>query len=130
MATIRHHIEIDRSPEEVWNLVGDSTAWTRWFPGLEKVVVDDDGKGRTITLGGFDVPEEIVTNDDGLRRFQYRMRPGGLPVQHHLGTIDVLPVGDRSLVVYSTDIEPEEMGAMIGDGTKAGLEALKAHVEG
>lgn len=130
MATIRHHIQIDRSPDEVWRLIGDSTAWPTWFPGLDKMVVDDDGRGRTITLGGFDIPEEIVTNDDSLRRFQYRIREGGIPVQYHLGTIDVLPVDDRSLVVYSTEIEPDEMGAMIGDGTKAGLEALKARVEG
>lgn len=130
MATIRHHIQIDRSPDEVWKVVADSSTWPTWFPGMDKVVVDDDGTGRTVTLAGFDVPEAIVTNDDALRRFQYRIRPGGLPVQHHLGTVDVLPVGDGSLVVYSTEIEPDEMGAMIDGGTKAGVEALKAHLEG
>jgi hypothetical protein len=130
MATIRHHIQIDRSPDEVWKAVTDSNAWPSWFPGLDAVTVEADGSGRTINLGGMDVPEDIVTNDDGLRRFQYRIRPGLLPLEYHLGTLDVLPSGEGSIVVYSTEILPDDGAALIGPATEAAVAGLKAHLEG
>ncbi len=56
--------------------------------------------------------EEIVTSDDDLRRFQYRvieMQFGGQPMPppvNVLATVDVIEDRDGSLVIYSTDIEP------------------------
>ncbi len=78
---------------------------------------------------GLSIREEIVTNDDALRRFQYRIIEGPMPVDFHLGTVDVLddPVG--ALVIYSTEIEPGDGAAMMSEGFAAALQQLKEQLE-
>jgi len=64
-----------------------------------------------------------------LRRFQYKIT-GGLPVDHHLGTVDLLEDGPNSLVVYSTEITPDELADVVGPSIEGGVQGLKAHLEG
>lgn len=129
MATIRHHIHIDRSPDDVWKLVSDAGSIADWFPAIESSSAD--GRQRRISMGpGIDVVEEIVTADDELRRFQYRITEGPMPLDHHLATIDVLPEREGSLVVYSTDIAPDDAKAILDPVIEGGLAGLKAHLEG
>jgi carbon monoxide dehydrogenase subunit G len=127
MGTVRRELRIDRSPDEVWAVVGDPTTIHEWFPGIDASTVEGDV--RTITLGsGLPLPERIVTVDPLLRRFQYRIE-GGI-FRNHQGTIDVLDLGDgTSLVVYSTDAEPDVMALVIGGATGAALHELKRQLE-
>ena len=69
------------------------------------------------------MPEQLLTVDPVLRRFQYRITS---PLfSEHLGTIDVLDVGDGScLVVYSTDAQPAPLALVIGGAARAGLAQL------
>jgi hypothetical protein len=129
MATIRHHAHIDRSPDDVWKVVSDAGAISAWFPGIETSTVE--GNVRRCSLGpGADLVEEIVTSDDALRRFQYRISEGPMPLDFHLGTVDVLAEGDGSLVIYSTDVAPDDAKALFDPSIAGGLEGLKAHLEG
>ena len=43
--------------------------------------------------------EEIVTVDLQLRRFQYRVTGGDLPVEEHLGTIDVIELEEQNSIL-------------------------------
>ncbi len=90
----------------------------------------DRGGARSCTLAGGNQLEEDVVNVDGeLRRFQYRIT-GGMPVEHHLGTVDVLEDGaDGALVVYSTEITPDSLADVIGPSIDGGVQGLKAHLE-
>ena len=127
MATIRREVIIDRPADEVWAVVGDPATTYRWFPGM--VSSDVDGEVRTVvTSAGLTLPEEIVTLDPILRRFQYRLT---VPIIHgHLGTIDVFDLGDgRSLVSYGTDCEPAAMALMIGGAAGAALEELRRQLD-
>ncbi len=110
MATIRSSITVDRSVDDVWKLIADAGTINEWFPLVEESAMLDDNH-RTVTLrgGGIRLTEEIITNDADLRRFQYRIIDGDLPIEHHIGTIDVIEVEGKSLVVYSTDVEPAEL---------------------
>ncbi|MER5390352.1 SRPBCC family protein [Saccharopolyspora sp. NPDC002686] len=114
MATLRAHALIDAAPDAVWEVVGDSTGISRWFPAITSST--GDAERRTVVLeGGVRLHEEVVTADPRLRRFQYRITGGDLEVAHHLGTVDVIDVGGgRSLVVYSTDVEPAELAEQFG----------------
>ncbi|MGQ0618260.1 MAG: SRPBCC family protein [Acidimicrobiia bacterium] len=127
MATIRHHAHLDRSPAEVWKVVADAGAISRWFPGIDSS--DADGTSRRCSMGGVELVEEIVTVDDELRRFQYRITEGPMPLEFHLGTVDVLPDGDGSLVIYSTEVSPDDAKAMIDPAIAGGVEGLRAHLE-
>lgn len=127
MATVRREIHIDRPARAVWSVVGDPARLCQWFPGIVESSVE--GATRVITTAsGITMPEEIVTNDPILRRFQYRIVSP--IVRQHLGMIDVFDLGDEtSLVSYSTDAEPAVMALMIGGATGDALQELRRQLE-
>jgi len=111
----------------VWARIEDPGCIQDWFPGITASTID--GTSRIVTLGsGFAMPEEIVTSDPILRRFQYRI---DFPVfRHHLGTIDVIDLGDEtSLVTYGTDADPRTLALVIGAATGDALIELRAQME-
>jgi hypothetical protein len=127
MATIREHARINRPADEVWKVVSDAGAMD-WFPAAESCSLR--GTTRSVTFkGGITVEEEIVTNDDDLRRFQYRIVGGAMPVDSHLGTIDVLEDGDGAIVIYGTDVTPDNLAKPMRSSLRAAVEGLKTHLE-
>lgn len=128
IASIRHQVRIARPAAEVWALAGDPARIHEWFPGIVGCKVEGDR--RTITTGaGFDLPEQIVVDDDLQRRFQYRL---DLPnLTHHRGTLDVIDLDDGTcLVVYATDADPRTMALMVAGGCREALDELKRQMEG
>ena len=123
MASTRYHVRIDAPADEVWRVVGRPDLLHLWFPGIVGCTVEGDT--RTIVTGnGVPMPEQIVTHDHLLRRFQYRITA---PLfRNHLATLDVLDLDDEScVVVYSTDAEPAVMALVIGGGTLGALRELQ-----
>lgn len=128
MATLRATTRIDRPAADVWALVSDAGGWGAWFPGGTFSL---DGATRTLTLGpGVEIVEDVVTNDPALQRFQYAITSAPFPLESHLGTVDVLDVDGTALVVYSTEVKPDELAAVMGPSIEAGVAGLKAHCEG
>jgi len=131
MGTVRRQVTIHRSPDDVWAVVGDPSTIHTWFPGMadSTVTTTDEGMTRTITTdSGLPLPEQIVTIDPILRRFQYRLTSP--IVRDHLGTVDVFALEDgHSLVSYGTDCEPEAVALMIGGATGAALHELRRQLE-
>ena len=127
MATVRRHVRINRPAADVWAILGDAAALPRWFPGIVDAKVD--GVIRVVTTGtGLPMPEEIITCDPLLRRFQYRITAPMF--RHHLSTIDVIDLDDgTTLAVYAVDAEPSVLALTIGGAAGAGLEALKTMLE-
>jgi uncharacterized protein YndB with AHSA1/START domain len=128
MASLRSTARIARPADEVWKVVADAAGISAWFPGIEHATAADGTRSCTLA-GGHELHEDVVNVDGELRRFQYRIT-GGMPVDHHLGTVDVLEDGQNSLVVYSTEITPDELADMIGPSIEGGVQGLKAHLEG
>lgn len=128
MASLRSTVRIARSADEVWKVVSDAAGISVWFPGIEHASAADGTRSCTLA-GGHELQEDVVNVDGELRRFQYRIT-SGLPVDHHLGTVDVLADReDSSLVVYSTEITPDELGDVVGPSVEGGVQGLKAHLE-
>jgi hypothetical protein len=126
---LRSTVRIARPADDVWQVVSDAAGISAWFPGIEHATTADGTRSCTLA-GGHELHEDVVNVDGELRRFQYRIT-AGLPVEHHLGTVDVLEDGPQgSLVVYSTEITPDELAPMIGPSIEAGVQGLKQHLEG
>lgn len=126
--SVRRQMRIAVAADEVWALVGDPARIDEWWPGIVGCTVD--GTTRVITIGsGLPMPEQIVTHDHCLRRFQYRITA---PIVHeHLSTLDVLDLGDgTSLVVYSVDADPSTLALVIGGAAGNALEHLRHLLEG
>lgn len=122
MGTVRRHVFIESPAEQVWELVGDPARLHEWFPITACRV---EGPKRWITLAsGLQFEEDIVTLDHVLRRFQYRIVNNPIITQH-LGTVDVVPDGDRRCcVLYGTDMTPDVMALIIGGAAGEALEKL------
>ncbi|WP_460787219.1 SRPBCC family protein [Nocardioides maradonensis] len=126
MPTIRSHAVLNHDASTVWHLVRDVGSVADWFPAMSSS--EPSSSGRLVTLAdGTRLVEDVVTLDDAMRRMQYRIRGGDLAVDGHLGTVDVIDLKDgRSVLVYSSEVDPPEVAAAfdaaIGDAV-AGLDA-------
>ncbi|MGQ0629932.1 MAG: SRPBCC family protein [Sporichthyaceae bacterium] len=126
MASVRVHRRIAAAPDAVWKVVSDAGAVADWFDAIATSSVS--GSRRTVQLvNGPVLTEDILTNDPVLRRFQYAVRDG-LPLTSHLGTIDVLEDPAGSLVLYSTDVTPDEAGSMMAGLLDDALDGLERFV--
>jgi len=122
VATVRFERRIAASPDTVWRVFCDPASIPTWFPGVTACSLN--GTTRVITLGtGLQMPEEILTVDPLLRRFQYRVTA---PLYHfHLGTIDVIELGEQdSLCVYSTTAVPDALALITGGATYGALQEI------
>jgi hypothetical protein len=121
-------VRINRSPDDIWAMVGAPERLHEWFPGI--VACEVEGRTRTIHTGsGIPMPEDLITIDPILRRFQYRITNGMF--REHLSTIDVLDLDDgSSVVVYGVDADPSAMALIIGGAAGNALEHLRTIMEG
>jgi hypothetical protein len=95
----------------------------RWFPGIEEATFD--GTHRILGTTNGTMRSLVVTKDDTLRRFQYRFVEGmPEPIEYHLGTLDVLPDGAGSRVVYSQEILPDTLGPIVEGAVEAGIQGI------
>ncbi len=127
MPSVRVHIRIAAPADLVWKVISDAGNVAAWFPPVARSSAN--GSTRTLQLhNGPVLEEEILTNDQVLRRFQHAIR-SGLPMDSHLATIDVLEDRDGALVVYGADVEPPAAASMMAGLLADGLEGLKKFVE-
>lgn len=127
MASLRAQVKIDRPANEVWDVVSDAGNISAWFPAIKTSSVTGNSRHCEVAGGG-SLDEEIVASDPELRRFQYRIT-GGMPVESHLGTVDVLADDSSSIVVYSTEVAPDSLADTLGPAIEEGLEGLKRYCE-
>jgi carbon monoxide dehydrogenase subunit G len=127
MTSVRVHIRIAAPADVVWKVVSDAATVAAWFPAVARSSVE--GSTRTIELhNGPVLHEDIVTNNQVLRRFQHAIR-SGLPMDSHLATIDVLEDRDGALVIYGADVEPAAAASMMAGLLSEALDGLKRFVE-
>ena len=127
MAEAQSEIEIDRTPDEVWAVVGDFGG-IGFMPGIESVEVDGDV--RTVGTMGIEVVEKLVSRDDATRTIAYSIIGGPVPVENHKATISVEPAGDGSHVTWAVEADDADSLSLFSSVYEASLGALKAHLEG
>ena len=145
-------IDIDQPTAKVWAIIRDFDSFAKWFPGAASSAADkgnEVGSVRTIVLkapGDPKIVEELLSYDDAKHTYHYAIKEVDvkvLPVNNYSSTIRVTGEGDKSTVEWkgafyrgfvNNDPPPElsdEAAVKAVTGVyKAGLEALKAKIEG
>lgn len=133
MAKIRNEVGINASPANVWKIVRDYGNVHTWSPLVSGTKVE--GKVRYCTLAeGTPAPggvlrEEVLSIDDRTLRLEYSVVGAPFPIAFHRAAIEVFPDGDGSLVVWTTNVEPDELAAAFAPAFDASLAGLKRAVE-
>jgi carbon monoxide dehydrogenase subunit G len=129
---IDNDIVIDRSPEEVWRLLGDLTAVARWVPGVQTTRME--GMRRICTMEDRSEIHEEISDLDG-HSFRYTQTVHPLGFKRSEGTLRVEPEGDRARVLWNVEIEFAEPAQeaqffpMLERGYAGALQRLKEVVE-
>ena len=118
------------TPEAAWKKIGDFCGIATWHPAVEKCVLSDDGKMRTLSLkGGGTIVETLVSRDDNAHSYTYEIVSSPLPVSDYVSTIKVLPEGSGSSIVWTGNYKAK--GASDADAKdtidgiyKAGVDAI------
>ena len=127
VASLRHERRIAADANTVWVVVRRPESIPQWFPGIVSCTVE--GNHRVITTAtGLEIPEEILSIDDTLRHFAYRITAA--PYTLHLGVIDVIEIATNdSLCVYSTTALPDTLALLIAGGTVGALDQIQRLAE-
>lgn len=128
MADGKVEVEISRSPEEVWELVGQFGALGEWMPGIDSCKLEGDV--RKLQTMGMEIHEQLVSQDDANRTVSYSIIQGPMPIEHHLATISVAPSGDGSRLTWAYEVKPDDMAAVFGPVYEGSAQAVKTQLEG
>ena len=128
MGTGTAEIDIDKSADEVWAVVGDFGGIGGWMPGIESCRVEGDD--RILDTMGMTITERLVSKDDAGRALTYSIADGA-PGRDPRGGDH----GDPEPATPATSPgrsrpRPDEMADLMTTVYQQALEALKAHVEG
>jgi uncharacterized protein YndB with AHSA1/START domain len=132
---IDNEIVIDRPPQEVWALLGDLAAVTRWVPGVASARME--GMRRICTMeDGAEIHEQIADFSDERRRYGYAQNVHPLGFERSEGTLAVEPHGEGgSRVVWNAELEfgdprhEAQFLPMLEQGYAGALQRLREVVE-
>lgn len=121
-------VDIDASPDEVWELVGTFGGLDNWMAGVDGCSVDGDV--RTVETMGMTIQEKLVSRDADARTLTYAIVGEGAPVESHEATITVMEKPDgASHVTWAVGVVPAEATPMFRDIYQGALDHLKTHLE-
>jgi mxaD protein len=127
MASAQAAIDIKKSPDEVWAVIGDFGGIADWMPGIESCRVE--GENRILAMTGMEITERLVSTSDDAHTQTYSI-VDGVPVESHSATITVSADGDGSKVTWDVEARPDDMAGVMQGIYQQTLEALKAKLEG
>jgi hypothetical protein len=123
VATIRIDAPLPAAPADVWHLIRDAGNLS-WWPGVQSSELRDMTRWVTLTTGAV-LEEPVITIDDELRRLQYTIVGPPLNAEFCTFTVDVLDFDGRTLLVYSCDVKPDALAAMLKPALDAAVASLR-----
>lgn len=104
-------IDIDATPEAVWELIIDHERWPTWFEAVESVTktnnIEGVGGTRQVSLKGITVDEEFLEWEPA-RRFGFTVTAMNRRILESLNErVEIEPLdGDRCRVTYTQGFDP------------------------
>jgi hypothetical protein len=124
MASIYKEIALDARADDVWDAIRDFGAvHRRVAPGF---LLDAklDGDARIVTFSNGTVAREVlVTCDDTRKRLVYAV--ASERVKQHSASIQIVADGDRSRMIWITDVLPNEIAPYIDGQMELGADAIR-----
>lgn len=127
MAEGKVEVEIARSADDVWALIGDFGGIGDWMPGIDACELEGDV--RKLQTMGIEIHEQMTGRDDAARRVSYSIVKSPMPLEHHLATLTVTPDGDGSRLEWAYEVRPDEMAAAFGPVYEGSAQAVKQQLE-
>ena len=96
-----HTVDIDASPERVWEVLGDIGSVDRWIPGVTSVTVA--GMARVCGFeDGHSQNEQILDYSPETRSYRYLIEGALLPIADNTGAFTVEAADGRARVVWES----------------------------
>ena len=128
MASAKAEATIDRTPNDVWNLVRDFGGIADFMPGIDSCTVDGDV--RTVGTMGIEVKEQLRHLDDDTRCISYSIIESPMTnMVSHLATISVEAEGSGTHLTWEVEVEPDELCVIFGGVYEQSVAALKKQLE-
>ena len=134
MTDIHDEIEIQATPEQVWQVLGDLAAAPRYVPGISSATMA--GTTRICVMAdGQEIHEAISDFSPTTRSYRYEHIKTPMPVESSGGAFAVTAHGNNALVRVEAQLRAKvpDMQAKLADMMRGGLrqtlENLKACVE-
>ncbi len=134
MATAQASIQIQASPDQVWQLMGGFNSLPDWLPFIPQSELSESGRVRTLAnLQGDAIVERLLAFDHAARSYSYTILQSPFPITAYRSTLRVRPAddGQRATVEWSGEFAPlgisdEEASQLFGGIYRDGLQALQA----
>ena len=128
MKKIEEIREFNYEIEEIWTIISDISR-SDWVPGVSKITLENDT--RIFEMEGMgDLVERIISCDSSSYELTYSAIKTAIPIDHHLAKIKLIEDADKTVFVWSTEIEPEIFADAIQKGVLASLDGLQQVLEG
>ena len=127
-ATIRRETQVAVPPDLAWAAVRDVGRVDQRLARGFIAATTFEGNTRTVTFANGRVVREVITGiDDAARRLAYSAVGGR--AAHHAASLQVLPDGSGSRLVWITDVLPDSLDVPIGTLMDEGIAAMKRTLE-
>tara|TARA_B100000959_G_scaffold228576_1_gene243939 strand:- start:5013 stop:5396 length:384 start_codon:yes stop_codon:yes gene_type:complete len=122
MKIIEERRLFDVRPEDIWEIISDLSRCD-WVPGVERITLK--GSKRTFKMKGMgQLVEEIHKCDHHNLELEYSAVETMAPINHHLARIKLTKEGDKTVFLWTTQIDPEEFSDAIREGMVSSLDQL------
>ncbi|WP_030434606.1 SRPBCC family protein [Actinoplanes subtropicus] len=131
MATVCIETIIDVPAQQVWDVVADVGAVHHRLLPARVAAARIEGDVRILTMpDGAQVRELILAVDHAIRRMAYAVIEGQrLPLTYHHAAFQVFEEGDRSRLVWLTDVLPHAMADVVKGRVERGIQEIKETLE-